>query len=184
VTRSPGRSLLRGYKHGTCRYCGEPAKPPRRYWCSQTCVDAYLVRASQKGAREAVARRDHGVCAQCGRDCASLSEAVARVVRRINRGANGYWRDTAAGASYEAWQATKAWRIRVAHALSDAARLSGWGPLLSPSRRPLATWEADHIVPVVEGGGGTGLDNLRTLCRPCHRAATAELRRRRRKVAA
>ncbi len=30
-------------------------------------------------------------------------------------------------------------------------------------------WEVDHVVPVVEGGGECGLDNLRTLCRPARR---------------
>lgn len=39
-------------------------------------------------------------------------------------------------------------------------------------------WDADHIVPVAEGGGQCDLSNMRTLCLPCHRAATAELRRR------
>lgn len=39
-------------------------------------------------------------------------------------------------------------------------------------------WDADHIVPVVEGGGCCGLENFRTLCIPCHKAATAALRRR------
>ncbi len=39
-------------------------------------------------------------------------------------------------------------------------------------------WEMDHIVPVAEGGGSCGLENLRTLCVPCHRRATAELRER------
>jgi 5-methylcytosine-specific restriction endonuclease McrA len=39
-------------------------------------------------------------------------------------------------------------------------------------------WEADHIVPVVEGGD-SNLENIRTLCVLCHRAATAELRQRR-----
>lgn len=29
-------------------------------------------------------------------------------------------------------------------------------------------WEMDHIVPVSEGGGLCGLENLRTLCLPCH----------------
>ena len=37
-------------------------------------------------------------------------------------------------------------------------------------------WEADHIVPVAEGGGECGLDNYRLLCRPCHVAVTAEWR--------
>lgn len=41
-------------------------------------------------------------------------------------------------------------------------------------------WEADHIVPVIEGGTNE-LANLRTLCMRCHRAETAKLRRRRRK---
>lgn len=40
-------------------------------------------------------------------------------------------------------------------------------------------WDADHIVPVVEGGGQCGLENYRTLCHPCHKRATAELARRR-----
>ena len=39
-------------------------------------------------------------------------------------------------------------------------------------------WDADHIVPVAEGGGECGLSNMRTLCLKCHRAATAALRKR------
>lgn len=40
-------------------------------------------------------------------------------------------------------------------------------------------WQMDHIKPVVEGGGGCGLENLRTLCTPCHRQETAALAKRR-----
>lgn len=40
-------------------------------------------------------------------------------------------------------------------------------------------WEADHITPVIEGGGLCGLDNYRTLCVPCHKKETAKLARRR-----
>lgn len=37
-------------------------------------------------------------------------------------------------------------------------------------------WQADHIVPVVEGGGECGLDGYRTLCTtPCHKEETAAL---------
>jgi len=39
-------------------------------------------------------------------------------------------------------------------------------------------WDADHIVPVAEGGGECDLGNLRTLCLKCHREATAALRKR------
>ncbi|MBV9769050.1 MAG: HNH endonuclease [Bryobacterales bacterium] len=51
-----------------------------------------------------------------------------------------------------------------------------WG-LRAGSRKSL--WDADHIVAVVEGGGECDLENIRTLCLKCHRAATAELRKRR-----
>src|SRR5579863_4495714 len=36
-------------------------------------------------------------------------------------------------------------------------------------------WDADHIIPVVEGGGECDLTNMRTLCLPCHKQATAAL---------
>lgn len=36
-------------------------------------------------------------------------------------------------------------------------------------------WEADHIVPVVRGGGQCGLEGYRTLCVPCHKRETARL---------
>ncbi len=57
-----------------------------------------------------------------------------------------------------------------------AAGLSLYGMKTMTSRRSL--WDADHIVPVAEGGGQCDLDNLRTLCLPCHREATAQLRLR------
>ena len=61
--------------------------------------------------------------------------------------------------------------------LRGAARLKAllaWG-LRGPAPRK-SLWDADHIVPVVEGGGECDLQNIRTLCLKCHRAATAELR--------
>lgn len=51
-----------------------------------------------------------------------------------------------------------------------------WGLRSVRSRRSL--WDADHILPVAEGGGQCDLHNLRTLCLPCHREVTADLRRR------
>ena len=54
--------------------------------------------------------------------------------------------------------------------------LDQWG---IRSRRRRSLWDADHIVPVAEGGGECDLDNIRTLCLRCHRGATAELRDRR-----
>ncbi len=45
------------------------------------------------------------------------------------------------------------------------------------ARRPL--WEADHIVPVADGGGECGLENYRLLCRACHVSVTVSWRARR-----
>jgi hypothetical protein len=43
-----------------------------------------------------------------------------------------------------------------------------WG-----TRRHL--WDADHILPVAEGGGECGLTNMRTLCLLCHRKRHASV---------
>ena len=59
------------------------------------------------------------------------------------------------------------------------ARIAGlrlYGMKSITTRRSL--WDADHILPVAEGGGQCDLDNLRTLCLLCHREATAQLRQR------
>ena len=45
--------------------------------------------------------------------------------------------------------------------------LKGWRSTL---------WEVDHTIPVVEGGGSCGLENLRTLCFRCHKGETRKLR--------
>ena len=45
-------------------------------------------------------------------------------------------------------------------------------------RQPAYQWEADHILPVAEGGGMCGLDGMRTLCKKCHGRVSGELRKR------
>jgi len=47
-----------------------------------------------------------------------------------------------------------------------------------PKGRTGHLWQADHIVPVIEGGGECDLQNMRTLCTACHQKATAALRKR------
>ncbi len=48
-----------------------------------------------------------------------------------------------------------------------------------PARRRRTTWwDADHVVPIAEGGLNS-LDNLRTLCIRCHKAQTKSLAARR-----
>lgn len=75
-------------------------------------------------------------------------------------------------------------RVDTAAAFLDLKRARGgqrlklldrWG-LKRLNRKTL--WDADHIVPVVEGGGECDLGNIRTLCVLCHRRETLALRRR------
>lgn len=65
--------------------------------------------------------------------------------------------------------------LRRARGAGRAAMLARWG-LKRFTRRSL--WDADHILSVAEGGGECDLSNIRTLCLPCHRSATAALRAR------
>mgnify|MGYP001191281883 FL=1 len=36
-------------------------------------------------------------------------------------------------------------------------------------------WDADHIIPVKDGGGKCGLENIRTLCIACHKDVTKNM---------
>lgn len=57
---------------------------------------------------------------------------------------------------------------------------SRWKELVTQGfDRGKTLWQADHIVPVCEGGGTCGLENLRTLCLPCHKAETRALAQKR-----
>lgn len=71
-------------------------------------------------------------------------------------------------------------RLSLARGIRRQALLAYWG-LQRRSRQSL--WDADHILPVAEGGGECDLANLRSLCLRCHRAATLEFRARRRPLA-
>lgn len=66
-------------------------------------------------------------------------------------------------------------RLRYSRGAARSALLKRWG-LKARTRKSL--WDADHIVPVTEGGGECDLQNIRTLCLICHRAATLALRAR------
>jgi 5-methylcytosine-specific restriction enzyme A len=74
-------------------------------------------------------------------------------------------------------------RLKRARGTARLTLMRHWG-LSTRARKSL--WDADHILPVAEGGGECDLDNIRTLCLRCHRVVTAQLRERirRAKVAA
>lgn len=146
-----------GAARGHCRGCGGAIEPStrRRTWCSDACVtDALIRKGDPKVVRRELERRDRGVCADCGFDTAQ----VARVIRYLLR-----WRvdDLTRATGREAAH----WLYRT---VTGRTRY-GSGHL----------WEADHIVAVVDGGGGCGLDGYATRCIPCHRRKTSALAKRR-----
>lgn len=133
-----------------CRYCGDVVVSPRRSWCSDACVEAAKIACGWSAViRDAVFRRDRGVCAVSGVD----TEALGIQLRRVQEG----------------WRRVRRW-------VGDPVVMGGLER--RGYRRDRTLWEADHVVPVAEGGGGCGLQGYRTLCRPCHVRVTAELRAR------
>lgn len=70
-------------------------------------------------------------------------------------------------------------QLRYARGAKRLRLLEQWRP---GNRRRRSLWDADHIIPVAEGGGECDLANIRTLCLACHRVATGQLRERMRRA--
>lgn len=172
------RTLPRGENgRALCRRCGTEVPPRRRTFCSDACVHEWRLRSDPGYARRAVARRDAGVCAVCGLDTSALERALRRALAALTgevewTRTHRVWEDGAHVTRFRR-RLRRALRVRLARPALEALAALG----LSADR---AFWEADHVVAVVHGGGLCGLENLRTLCRPCHRAATTALLRARR----
>jgi 5-methylcytosine-specific restriction protein A len=130
-------------------------------WCSRACFNDVALRCGLVKAPVLVLERDHGICARCGSDAGTATRAIEHI-RRIDR-----------------WDFRLTYlqnRDRTAASREAVALiLAAWG-VTDESR---ALWDADHVIPVIEGGGGCGLDNYRTLCVTCHRSETSTLAARR-----
>lgn len=191
-----------GAPEGTCRGCGAVVYKPRRNWCSQKCVDEALIRSNAGAARRAVLARDGGVCSDCALNTSELEAKYEEALRMDRDSASGYCvvcditikadrssfmiiiRGEARGVCPRCGR-QPILRIGYEHraiVFELLEKLRYTAKFIERLRRePFSAphfWEADHIVPVVEGGGGCGLDNLRTLCIPCHRLYTAALAKR------
>jgi 5-methylcytosine-specific restriction endonuclease McrA len=142
-----------------CRGCGRPVPKGRRNWCGEACIEEMRVRNWPGHARVKVLERDGGICAGCGRDCPALERRLKSFAKSMYEFGALMGEEKISG--YRRHERIRKWLNRFGLHLGDSL------------------WQADHIVPVVEGGGGCGLDNLRTLCVPCHKRETRELARRR-----
>ena len=133
-----------------CRACGVEVPSRRRTFCSGSCADDWSVRNNPGLMRKRVFQRDKGVCAICGVDTSVLGMVLAAEWDRVK-------------------MARTAPERRERQAFRQRYR---W--FFSRSRY----WDADHIKPVSEGGGECSLENMRTLCVPCHQEVTRELAKR------
>lgn len=138
---------------GHCTWCDAVLPKGKTRWCSQQCVEDFLIRNGRRAAWM-VEQRDKGVCAACGLDTLKLKHRIMGMRYR----ALGY--------------RTKSGKKRP-YSWSRVQRL------MRKHNLPYQPFEADHILPVVEGGGLCGLDNYRTLCIPCHKKETKALAARR-----
>ena len=155
-----------------CRECGKEVPERRKTFCSSTCVESWKIRSQPGYVRHLLYQRDAGVCALCGVSCKLLVRELERL--------DDYFQDhpykNGRGYDYEGYIL----RNQPLMARLEELRISAHRYL---HRRREGIWDADHITPVVEGGGECGLDNFRTLCCKCHRGETTKLAARRRKSA-
>lgn len=146
-----GKTPLGPTGRPTCRQCGEEVPTARRTFCGENCVHLWRLRTSPSYLRAQVYKRDRGVCALCGVDTARLGKVIGAEWKRVKLAVT-----------------TKQRRER-----AEFRQEFRW------YFRRTSYWDADHIIPVVEGGGQCTLENMRTLCIPCHQRVTKDLARRR-----
>jgi 5-methylcytosine-specific restriction protein A len=152
-------AVLRG---DSCAWCGKglskASQAAGSIYCSQVCSEEGSINRgtySGKHIREQVFARDQGVCQKCKIDAHALF-SYARTLEPANR------LSALLDRGFRLPKSDKAYKK-----LIEVKQLKEGD-----------FWEADHIIPVAEGGGGCSLDNLRTLCKPCHSEETEKLRHR------
>uniref|UniRef100_A0A1D2A8V2 DNA annealing helicase and endonuclease ZRANB3 n=1 Tax=Auxenochlorella protothecoides TaxID=3075 RepID=A0A1D2A8V2_AUXPR len=128
-------------------------------FCSGACEAAFALKRSGGAIRRALFRLERGVCTnpQCKLDCHAL---VTRL-QIIEKGSAG-------------WEQR---RREVLQRLAPSFLHHGNKTLLDSLIRSAVegnAWHADHVIPVYQGGGGCGIENLRTLCVVCHKKVTAD----------
>lgn len=148
-----------------CTWCAKPVSGRRTRWCGDACISAYCIACNMpEFVDRAVWVRDHGVCCMCGIDTEELKRSVYDSVcedfDRSSRRLTGF---------------APAKLLHDQYTVRQASDLLMW---LNSHR----LYDIDHIVAVHLGGGVgylPGIQNLRTLCKICHKHVSAKQTRQR-----
>lgn len=136
-----------------CKWDGRIVPKGRVYFCTKQCAFEVQIRRDSAFLRARTKERDHGVCAGCGIDTEQL--------KRILRAAHRSLVELLLGK--DEWGGNLYWFKQIMLKDLGAHR---WNHVES-----MCHWQADHIVEVVDGGSPY-MDNIQTLCTPCHKAKT------------
>ena len=151
-------------KGKACSWCGELLQLKQKSsnivdatYCSYKCAEEGRIRRggiySSARIRSQLFSLEHGVCCLCGLNANALYQRILSLhpAERMNALLNA--------------------KFKLPKSSTALKRL------LHDPKEP-DFWQADHVVAVAEGGGGCGIDNLRTLCTTCHLNETEKLRSR------
>lgn len=167
--------------------CGQIPKPPRQTWFSKTCVEAWREKNDPGYIRQQMLKRDKGICALCGVDCVKIQKTVRRLQHllrcsppdhgqrkfREGRSYNGQFLRDKYNRCLAIWQKWRRKRTTAARNRLERLKAQGW------DLDRTTFFDADHILPVIEGGGLCGLEGYRSLCQICHKKETKALAARR-----
>lgn len=142
------------YGYYLCRLCQSPCPEGERSWCSERCLKRYLTISSGEYVRSELFARDRGICALCGVDAAQMDAALTQL------------RD----------DLLHPLLMTIHPMIATTLRAEGWTNIklrgkgcYADALTSTSCWEADHIIPVSNGGGQCSIENYRTLCYVCHR---------------
>jgi 5-methylcytosine-specific restriction enzyme A len=136
-----------------CRWDQKPVAPGRRSYCSKQCQIEVDIRTNAAILRGHIRRRDRGICAQCACDTKRIERVISFAAESFNDLMRGRWQAVRYG-----------WQRQAIESLFISLGFNRDG----------AMWEADHIVEV-SAGGDSNLENIQTLCVPCHKAKTKKM---------
>lgn len=168
-----------------CRGCGSLVPKGRQTWCSSKCYETRCPSV----VRMAVERRDKGVCVMCNVDTIKAQKRIKGFhwghfsIPEINsahrRFSPGGWNSPFDSDRFKRAQSIRS-KFGKRYAEAAKKRAEKYFQIGFPKTLARDWWEVDHIIPHSEGGEYI-LENLRTLCIPCHKSRTKKWHKERKK---